>query len=100
MPYRPPVHEPIRADRPGIAPRQSQAGSFYQTQEWKDLRTRVLARDRYTCKLALPGCGVRASIADHIIARRDGGSDTMMNLRAVCWACHNRRHPERGGYED
>jgi 5-methylcytosine-specific restriction endonuclease McrA len=57
----------------------------------------VLARDRYTCTLALPGCEHRAPIVDHVIARHDGGPDTMQNLRAVCWACHNRRHPERGG---
>ena len=97
MPYLPPKHRPLREDRPGIAPRLPQTGSFYQTAEWKDLRRRVLARDHWRCQLAFPGCEHRAAIADHIVARNDGGPDNMMNLRAVCWACHNRRHPERGG---
>jgi 5-methylcytosine-specific restriction endonuclease McrA len=37
----------------------------------------------------LPGCRRRASIADHIISRREGGSDDKSNLRSLCVACDN-----------
>lgn len=97
MPYRPPIHRPVRADRPGKTPRPSQAGSFYFTEEWKALRRRVLDRDRWTCQVKMPGCLRRATIADHRIPRDQGGSDSLSNLRACCRSCHNARHPEKGG---
>ena len=48
----------------------------YATADWKRLRLQVLARDPW-CRL----CGREvAVVADHIIARRDGGPDTLENL--------------------
>ena len=58
------------------------ADDFYATPEWKRLRHNCLARDGFKCVVA--GCGERASFADHIIRRRDGGKDELGNLRSFC----------------
>lgn len=97
MPFRPPIHQPVRADRPGKTVRPSQAGSFYRSAEWTALREAVLIRDGYRCQLRYDGCYQRAVTAHHIIARKDGGADALFNLHAVCGRCHARAHPEKGG---
>lgn len=83
----------------GIAPRLDMAvgfrapktvDSFYKSAEWIALRKACLERDKYQCQLVLPGCTGRAFIADHIVSRRNGGTNTLPNLRAVCRACDNR----------
>jgi 5-methylcytosine-specific restriction enzyme A len=63
---------------------------------WKRTRRLVLARDRYRCTLELPGCGGRATEADHIIPRRYGGGDELSNLRAACRSCNARRSDGSG----
>lgn len=83
----------------GIAPRlntssahvpMKTADGYYHTTAWKDLREQCLARDAFICQLALPGCTRTATIADHIVSRRNGGADDLTNLRAVCRSCDNR----------
>jgi 5-methylcytosine-specific restriction endonuclease McrA len=61
---------------------------FYFTAEWKQTRKRILARDDNTC--VIPGCGRRAIVCDHIVSRRDGGSDDDANLRSLCRLHDNR----------
>lgn len=58
------------------------ADPFYGTPEWRALRLACLQRDRFRC--AIPGCEVRASVADHLVSRRDGGIDRLDNLRSLC----------------
>lgn len=67
-----------------------QADSFYRSAEWQALRIACLKRDRFVCQIAMPGCTHKATIADHIVSRRNGGADTLANLRAVCRQCDNR----------
>ncbi len=55
---------------------------FYSTPKWQRLRAAVLKRARGRCEIE--GCKDRACIVDHITSRRNGGSDTMGNLRALC----------------
>lgn len=62
--------------------------SFYGTAFWKKLRAQCLKRDR-VC--ATPGCSRRAVVADHIIPRAKGGTDTLDNLRGLCIVHHNMR---------
>jgi 5-methylcytosine-specific restriction enzyme A len=93
MPMRPPVHRPP-GWRPAVVTRRSDP--FYHSATWQATRLRVLRRDGFLCQLRLFGCRVRANIADHIVARENGGSDGDANLRACCSPCHNRRHPEKG----
>lgn len=64
------------------------ADPFYWSLEWKALRSQCLARDGHTC--TMPGCGRMAKVADHIVSRRDGGADTLENLRSLCREHDNR----------
>ena len=62
----------------------AQRGYGYAHQQW---RRRVLARDQ-SCQLRLSGCTVKATVADHIIPRRLGGSNALSNGQGVCAHCH------------
>lgn len=57
---------------------------YYRTPEWKRLRTACLARDGYRCTVR--GCQTPTYrlTADHIVARRAGGPDSLANLRTLC----------------
>lgn len=61
---------------------------FYKTKRWAELRAAVIRRAHGRCET--PGCNAKAVVADHIVSRRNGGSDTMQNLRALCRQCDNR----------
>ena len=65
---------------------------FYRSVAWKRLRTAALRRDRNVC--VVPGCGARATHVDHVKRRRDGGTDTLGNLRSLC-ATHDNQVKER-----
>lgn len=62
----------------------SKIPDYYYTEEWKRLRSRVLARDEYICQY----CGGTAYQADHVIPRSRGGKDSMENLVASCSECN------------
>ena len=93
MPVRPPVFQPF-GRRPTKAP-QPRSDRFYHTAEWQLIVVRVLTRDNYLCRLRYDDCTIRATTVDHIIERKQEGSDDPSNLRSVCSACHNRRHHNR-----
>jgi 5-methylcytosine-specific restriction endonuclease McrA len=59
--------------------------AFYRSSEWQATRARILKRDKGRCQR----CGGRAGIVDHIVARRDGGTDADDNLRSLCRTCDN-----------
>jgi 5-methylcytosine-specific restriction endonuclease McrA len=64
------------------------------TRAWRKLRDTVLARDNGLCHYPVaPGriCGEPATVAGHILARADGGSDALTNLRAECAMHSNSR---------
>jgi len=58
----------------------------YGSRRWKATRLRVLHRDLWAC--FVPGCGVSASVADHIIPVYPGMPNSWFfdeaNLRASC----------------
>src|SRR5215203_4520441 len=92
--FRPPGWTPAANKRPEIHDR------FYGTQAWRRLRSLALARDAFRCTAADcmtldRGRGGRL-IVDHIVERRRGGADQLLNLRTLCPACDNRRHGARG----
>lgn len=60
---------------------------YYRTAEWRELRAACLRREPI-CRT--PGCGQRASHADHIVPRTKGGADSLRNLRGLCATCHSR----------
>ena len=58
-------------------------------------RAQVLARDRYTCQMQVPGvCTYVATEDDHIVPLAEGGSDDLNNRRAVCHPCHSLKTKE------
>ena len=65
---------------------EKKADPYYHTTDWKQLRADVLQRDGFQCVI----CSEPAIIVDHIKRRRDGGTDSMSNLRSLCRTCDNR----------
>jgi 5-methylcytosine-specific restriction endonuclease McrA len=54
---------------------------------WKRQRLYVLNRDGYECTY----CGEPANEVDHVISRKDGGTDDLDNLVAACRRCNNSK---------
>ena len=91
------MSEPELKPRSNVVPIRS---GLYKTQEWKDLRKRVLQRDGYRCTFCGADLrGFKKSRVDHIIPVKDNESLAfdMNNLRSLCPACDNKRHAEKGG---
>jgi len=61
---------------------------YYRTAAWQRLRAEAL-RLQPVC--VTPGCGRRATFADHIKPRAEGGPDVVENLRGLCATCHSNR---------
>jgi 5-methylcytosine-specific restriction endonuclease McrA len=58
-------------------------------------RKMVLAREP-TCHWRLPGCTLKSTQADHIIAVSRGGSNGLENLVGACESCNRRRGIDLG----
>jgi 5-methylcytosine-specific restriction endonuclease McrA len=80
MPSRPPSVIP-RSRRYPL--RQKPVGS-YTDKAWRRLRAQVLQRDPICVRCRRH----EATVADHIITRRNGGADSLDNLRGLCQPCH------------
>lgn len=59
---------------------------------WRKLRASILARDP-VCGL----CGAASVVADHIVPRRAGGSDSPENLMGLCRSCHSVKTASQDG---
>ena len=66
---------------------------YHGSASWKRLRLRALERDQFRCVL----CGRPAKTVDHIVSRRNGGEDTLANLRSLCRACDNQIKEDASG---
>lgn len=88
MPTAPPVHG--RRQRVKAGP----GDPFYQTARWRRVRAAFLRANPLCVDIFRDHRGgpVPATIADHIVARRDdpGLELDAANLRALCVHCHNR----------
>lgn len=72
------------------APLLLPSGSTYK---WRQVRARVLHRDRHACQLRIKCDGARATHVDHVIARwrwpaGTPGVDAPENLQASCAPCN------------
>ena len=79
---------------------------FYKSGPWRALRLQALQRDHYICQdcLAAKARGEilrpkTAIIVHHILPRKDYPELELDldNVISLCDACHNKRHPEKGG---
>lgn len=77
---------------------------WYNNSSWRELRWRVLVRDRFTCQM----CGVVSDakgtmVADHKVPHR-GDAELFWdesNVQALCKPCHDgakQRAEKRGGW--
>lgn len=57
---------------------------------WRRLRAAVLASEPLCAECARRGVVTMATDVHHIVAKRDGGADTLENLEPLCHACHSR----------
>jgi len=83
------------SDRTIAAIRPKQVDPYYQSSEWIKLREQVLIRDGYRCTAR--GCRAWAKVVDHIVSRRNGGSDELGNLRSLCRMHDNRIKEDASG---
>jgi hypothetical protein len=78
------------ARRIGSAEWWNQYTWYLESEAWKHLRTRVLARDDYTCQ----GCGLRRATQVHHLTYIHVTQEFLFELVSVCDACHHRIHPD------
>ena len=64
---------------------------FYQTKEWKSLRTTQLTIYPICAHCQKEGRIVPATVADHVEPRKQGGADELSNLQSLCASCHNKK---------
>lgn len=58
---------------------------------WRRLRLMYLREHPLCVECLAAGRTVAATDVDHIVAKRDGGSDDYTNLQALCHSCHSKK---------
>lgn len=93
MPVRPPMHRPIRADRPGRMPEKDPDHGRHYGRDWRRLRLSFLQRHPLCRFCQDRGLFVEATEVDHIapivVAPHRRLDET--NLRPLCKPCHSAR---------
>lgn len=67
----------------------SQQESFWDSKEWKHLRSRVLRKANYICQRCDKKFYSIDLSAHHIKPRAEGGADIFENLVCLCHPCHD-----------
>ncbi len=80
-----PKHQRAYQHEYAARPNRRRSQQVYHTNAWRKLRAAALERDPY-CP-----CGAKATEADHIIPRKQGGSDTLDNLQGRCKRHHSQK---------
>ena len=73
---------------------------FCKTIAWQSRRMAVLRRDRYLCVDCKRFGRLTQATLVHHIKHYDTNPELALepsNLVSLCSACHNKRHPEKGG---
>ena len=74
---------------------------FYDSERWKKKRENILRRDGYQCRICKRYGKNTPATEVHHIKHLDEYPELAFansNLISLCHACHNRQHPEKGGY--
>lgn len=81
---------------------------FYKSKKWRRARAQALERDHYICQDCMAakrrGAKIRprsATVVHHIksVEERPDLKLELDNLISLCAECHNKRHPEKGGWQ-
>jgi 5-methylcytosine-specific restriction protein A len=79
-------------------PVKRQRNAFYDSKAWRDLRAWQLAEHPLCAHCELAGLLVSATVADHIIERKNGGAELDSdNLQSLCASCHGKKTRRDGG---
>jgi len=70
----------------------SKFGSYYESDQWKRTRLRILQRDDHRCQC----CGAEAECVHHIVYDRLGAENDL-DLISLCNRCHDAIHREQRG---
>ena len=85
----------VLASQAVAAPAPKQADPYYSTPEWRALREARLRLDGNRC--TVQGCDLPAVVVDHVVSRRNGGSDDLACLRSLCRTHDNRFKEDHTG---
>lgn len=72
----------------------------YKSTRWKKKRAAILVRDRYLCQECKKYGRMRDAVTVHHIEQVEDKPELAYvdsNLESLCQACHNKKHPEKGG---
>ena len=72
----------------------------YKSAKWKRKRAAILRRDKYLCQECKKYGRCREAVTVHHIKHADTNPELAYadgNLESLCQACHNKKHPEKGG---
>jgi 5-methylcytosine-specific restriction protein A len=69
---------------------------YYHSAVWQRLRKMKLAADPLCEDCLALNKTVPASHVDHTIARKQGGKDSLSNLRSMCVSCHSSKSARAG----
>ena len=71
---------------------QAELDAFYKKAPWKKCREAYIASSPLCEHCSSRGVTKPADVVDHIIERRDGGSNyDHSNLQSLCHGCHNEK---------
>ncbi len=95
MPHLPKQHRPPRVKGRRLARRPSPSKRGYGAR-WQRIRRRVLdermwCADLFSHHRSMGPSAVAATIVDHIVPLRDGGTNDDANLQCLCASCHSRK---------
>ncbi len=82
-----PIFERVRRERKPNA-RGRAFAAFLRTRVWREQSQRIQRRDRFRCRLRLPGCTFRSTTAHHLTYERFGGDERDSDLVAACRECN------------
>jgi len=87
MTKRPSVYRPARYGKPFTRPeaQRPSASKRGYDRKWRLIRAQYL-KAHPNCE-----CGAPATEVDHVISKRNGGSNKWSNLQPMCKPCHSRK---------